>query len=169
MRSQPVLLSETPRAGIYGHRFILPSGLKMKPARVEEFLRRAAANDIGRDYLAVNRQVKQQLANGALRTGKETIVLANINVGALPPKRQDAILEFLHKRLSDLDGLIAEIDWPAEGKSTAVHRDELNNWLASEEMRGLPPSQLLALTPLHAVLAGILLGLLAGLFIIHLL
>ncbi len=169
MRSQPVLLAETPRAGIHGHRFIIPTDLKMSAAQVESFIRRAAEKSEGKDYLAADHLVKQQLANGAIRTGNETIILANIKVGALSNERKDKICNLLKRRLADFDELIAKIDWQAGGRQTSVSRPELNDWLDTEELQNLPVANLIEITPLHAVIAGILLGLMAGTFILFLL
>lgn len=166
MRQRPLLLAETPRAGAYGHRFILPSGSKIKSTQVENYLRNATRINQGEDYLAASRTVEQRLPNGAVRSGAETIMLANFSAGNLSEQRKNHLLELLQKRLSSLSELIESIDWDKEGKNTFVYRAELADWLNDEEIGKLPTALILEITPLHAIAAGVLLGLLTGVFLL---
>jgi hypothetical protein len=136
----PFLLAETPRAGPFGHRFIIPPGTPLLSTDVEEYFQRASLGE-GKNFIAVNRQVSQHLPNGAVREGAETLLLAGVEIKAMSDKQVKRIRQALNKRLPDLEELVTNlINWEEAGQQTLIIRDELVDWLQKDIAKTLAPS-----------------------------
>ncbi|MBU0484325.1 MAG: hypothetical protein KKB30_07410 [Proteobacteria bacterium] len=167
---KPFLIAETPRAGNRGHRFIVPTGLEISSSDLELFFQKATRQNRGRNFLSVNRQVKQLLTSGSVRTGTETLMLAGIETAALNPQEIDNLDKTLQKRLIDLEQLVTtEINWEKDGQNTMVIRKELTDWSRENGM-----DKLSAFIPISWVksnkyfVRGSMLGILTGAIILYL-
>jgi len=122
------LFSETPRAGHWNYRFLVPESDPVDPETLERYASAARRHNVGRDYLAVRRDAVKQVKTG--RTAPELLVLAGVDVDALGERRR-RIEEWLRRRLEDLERLVVEeIDWEREGRTMVVGRPELDRWSA---------------------------------------
>ena len=122
---RPLLFAETPRAGRWNHRFLVPNELSMSEEQLAENAARARQRAQGADYLAVVRQVEQQ--DGG-RMADELLVLHGVNVEHLDAATRRVLVKRLEERLDDLEHLVEIIDWEQEGKRLVVHRQELSQW-----------------------------------------
>lgn len=131
------LIIETPRGGDFGHRLLSAPGFgnEWEIARIADAANR---NLMGEDYLAVSRPAQQILANGTIRNGTDTIVLAGIDIKAIGFKLQQQIRDHLDHLFPKLDELIKEVHWSAESGSTMIFRKELNDWLNEDLYRNIP-------------------------------
>ena len=122
-------IAETPRAGQFGHRFIIPAGMSLDDGIIESVFNHESRNPTGPDYISSSRQVKQELPNGAIRTGNEKLILAGVDSRSLSAEQQRQLHEFLESKLDELGVLVTEkIDWDIKGKRTIVPQDALNRW-----------------------------------------
>ena len=126
------LIDETPRGGPFGHRFIIPPDTTLLSTEVEAYFQRAALGQ-GNTFIAVDHQVKQHLANGAVRMGAETLLLTGVKLDNMTDKQVNRIRKALNNLLPGLEELVTkEIDWEEAGQQTLVVRAELADWLRKD-------------------------------------
>jgi hypothetical protein len=127
-----VLLAETPRAGPFGHRFIIPPETDLLTTDVEAYFQRAALGE-GNNFIAVSQQVAQHLPNGAVREGPETLLLAGKEIKDLGADQARNIKQTLNRLLVDLEKLVTKrINWEEAGKQNPIIRVELADWLCKD-------------------------------------
>lgn len=146
----PYLIADTPRAGSYNQRMIVPVGID--PQEIQQVLRhaeRALQQLQGTDYIAVSRKVLQPTTN---RTGTEMLLLVNVDVSQLKPDRLQEIKDALQRRLPDLEHLITQrIDWRSEGQDMIVPRLELQQWASDFFMLPCPPKHAAVKKPSRSI------------------
>lgn len=125
---RPLLFAETPRAGRWNHRFLVPEELTMTEEQLAEEASRARQQHQGSNYLAVVRQVEQPSSG---RTADELLVLHGVAEHLDAATRRE-LLKRLEARLDDLDRLVQTLDWEREGKRLLVRRQELAAWFDSD-------------------------------------
>jgi hypothetical protein len=134
------LVVETPRGGNAGHRF-LTSRNNIGESEIARAAAASSQSAVGRAYISISRQVTQQLPNGAVREGCERLILLGLDVDELRPDQIEQVKVELAKLLPSLDSLIQSIQWPYDGQSTVIAREELWHWVDSEAFRHLPVSR----------------------------
>lgn len=122
---RPLLFAETPRAGRWNHRFLVPPEAACSEERLAEQAARARQRSQGGDYLAVVRQVQQHEGG---READELLVLQGIAVDRLDAATRRVLLQRLEQRLDDLQQLVEAINWEQDGKRLVVRREELSQW-----------------------------------------
>lgn len=131
------LLAQTPRAGRWNHRLLVAPQHGFSETEVLEYLARASAEPIGKDYIAVSRDVRQASSG---REGREMLVLVGVASTSLSPEQHQKLSRLLNEMLERLADLVTEqIDWDREGKRLLVERDELERWV---QKVALPDEQL---------------------------
>ncbi|MCA9174737.1 MAG: hypothetical protein KDB14_09665 [Planctomycetales bacterium] len=125
----PMLFAETPRAGRWNHRFLVPESLSLSEEQLAEQAARARRRPQGANYLAVVRSVEQP-ATG--RAADELLVLHGVEVERLDAATRRVLLKRLAQRLEDLEQLVEALDWEQEGKRLVVHRRELKEWFDAD-------------------------------------
>ena len=101
---RPVLFAETPRAGRWNHRFLIPSHVEVDQSRLATWASRARRHDRGDDYLAAIRRNVVQASGG--REGDELLVLAGIETDTLSSEIRDQLKGRLECRMDDLENLV---------------------------------------------------------------
>jgi hypothetical protein len=130
------LYAETPRAGQYGHRFLIPEGVSVSESEVVAAFSSAKEGvSFGRDHIAVGRKVKQLSLGGTTRDGLEVIVLTGLNAATLPDCLFNQLVEVLRRHSLSLESLVLTgIDW---GKvlqdAIIVPSAEMRDWLSELE------------------------------------
>lgn len=137
------LFAETPRAGDLGHRFLV-TGKDQSPERqIAEYLK-SVDKDIsfGANFIGVARSV-QQHSGTAVRTGREIIVLAGVDVSRFPGPSRDRLLALLQEHLDRLEQLVLRgIDWSRLPHAELVVRSsELSQWLDEVRALGIPETE----------------------------
>jgi hypothetical protein len=123
----PFLIAETPRAGKWNHRFIVPEGCSLEQAEVATMVTKARANSVGSDYVAATNERVTQTHGG--RRGREMLILCGVNVGSLAPDEVESVKQGLESLLSKLEDLVtSKIDWDSEGTQLLVERREPSQW-----------------------------------------
>jgi hypothetical protein len=141
--SSLALFAETPRAGERGHRFLVAANSQLSEPRIAEFLERAQKDvSFGANFIGVSHSV-QQVSGTAVRTGREIIVLAGVDVSRIPDPSRDRLLALLRELLNRLEHLVLRgIDWsrlpPAD---LLVRTDELSQWLDEVQALNLPETE----------------------------
>ena len=126
------LYAETPRAGQYGHRFLVPEGVSVSESEVvAAFSSTKEGVSFGRDHIAVGRKVKQLSQSGTIRDGLEVIVLTGLNSATLPDCRFNQLVEVLRRHSLSLESLILTgINWSNVLQDTIiVPSPEMRDWL----------------------------------------
>ena len=126
------LYAETPRAGQYGHRFLVPEGVSVSESEVvAAFSSTKEGVSFGRDHIAVGRKVKQLSQSGTIRDGLEVIVLTGLNSATLPDCRFNQLVEVLRRHSLSLESLILTgINWSNVLQDTIiVPSSEMRDWL----------------------------------------
>lgn len=122
----PFLFIETPRAGKWNHRHIVPPGVPQKSyLDIIEIARQKTEGD---NFLAVghDNKVKQIKDN---RYAPELLVLAGIDTKRLSDQQRKALQDSLNSLLRSVDTLVTgDIDWNREGENDPVVREELAVW-----------------------------------------
>ncbi|MHB1035012.1 MAG: hypothetical protein ACYC35_15240 [Pirellulales bacterium] len=128
---EPFLIAETPRAGKWNHRFVVPLGKNVEQSEASCWCDLAAREPEGEQHLAAVRDVPQETTG---RVGKEILVLANVPVralsGAARKKVKDRLQDLLQSRLERL--VTREMDWDRVGETLIVERAELAEWHRDE-------------------------------------
>lgn len=126
------LYAETPRAGQYGHRFLVPEGVSVTESEVvAAFSSTKEGVSFGPDHIAVGRKVKQLSLGGTTRDGLEVIVLTGLNAATLPDCRFNQLVEVLRRHSLSLESLILTgINWGKVLQDTIiVPSSEMRDWL----------------------------------------
>ena len=134
----PFFIAETPRAGAFGHCFIVPPGHVPTSTHIAEFCRVAAQHNMGTNFVATSRQVVQRLPTGSVRQGTEILLLAGINYPKLTEAQLQQLSSVLKIRLDDLERLIENIAWARECQSLKVIRQEFADWVREDQLADLP-------------------------------
>jgi len=158
IKKRPILLIETPRAGIFGHRFLVSNIDRLGGLSPAAFMSRSALCREGNDYLSVSAPVSQELPGGSIRSGPETLLIAGIRKKRLKENEYTATQKWLTAHLQLVDEIIASLpDNRTAGSSTILAAPLLSSW--EEELAELvPPRALKKKNPLPAILAGFALG-----------
>lgn len=132
--SKIFLIAETPRAGKWNHRYLVAVGNTLSESVIANFVRSARDELIGKNYIAVEREVFQEQSG---RTGKETLLLIGVDTKHLSDTQKLKISSHLEVCLKeDLDHLISTIPWESTGKNLVVESPELSKWC--EQFSELP-------------------------------
>lgn len=126
------LYAETPRAGQYGHRFLVPEGVSVSESEVvSAFSSTKEGVSFGRDHIAVGRKVKQLSLGGTTRDGLEVIVLTGLNAATLPDCRFNQLVEVLRRHSLSLESLVLTgINWGKVLQDTIiVPSSDMRDWL----------------------------------------
>lgn len=126
---RPLLFAETPRAGRWNHRFLVPEDLDMSEEELAEEASYARQQSQGDNYLAVVREVHQPSSG---RPADELLVLHGIQVEQMDAATRRELLKRLESRLDDLGRLVQSMDWEHEGKRLLVTRRELTTWFDND-------------------------------------
>jgi hypothetical protein len=136
--SRPFFIAETPRAGQFGHCFIVPPGSEHASARVADFCRAATQHTAGQNFVAARHRVEQRLTTGVVRPAVEILVLAGVEYAQLTDAQKQRLGAVLARRLSDLAQLIDRIAWEQERQGMMVTRQELADWVHADRLEDLP-------------------------------
>lgn len=126
------LFAETPRAGMFGHRFMVPTNLAVSEAELAKFFVAADREvSIGENYISIGRSVPQHNGVGAVREGCEVVFLAGIDVPRVSRQAYSQILIRLRDCTDKFEKLVLnEIDWGSMSQSEViVRRQEMQEWL----------------------------------------
>ena len=75
-----VLFAETPRAGELGHRFLAPFDLSVSESEIAAFFQDIGSDlSVGENFVAVGRKVPQRSPAGAIREGREVVMLVGVD------------------------------------------------------------------------------------------
>lgn len=122
----PFLLIETPRAGKWNHRHIVPPGVSQQAyLNIIETARQKGEGD---NFLAVghDNKVKQFTTD---RYAPELLILAGIDTKRLSKNQKQALQDSLTSLLGSVDKLVTEdIDWNREGETDPVVSEKLAVW-----------------------------------------
>ncbi len=127
------LYAETPRAGQFGHRFLVPEGISASESEVvTAFASVREGVSRGQDYIAVGRKVKQLSIGGTTRDGLEVIVLTGLNAATLSDCIFNQLVEVLRRHSLSLEPLVLTgIDWGKVFQDTIiVPSSEMREWLS---------------------------------------
>ncbi|MDM8560175.1 hypothetical protein [Candidatus Parabeggiatoa sp. HSG14] len=118
------LVAETPRAGLWNHRFVITPHVSLSEREIVKVITRARHNPYGDNYLAVSSKTAQMRAG---RIGREILVL--VGLGELSSEQHEQAVQLLKKKSFELARLVTQtIDWEIEGKQLFVVRSELAKW-----------------------------------------
>jgi hypothetical protein len=116
--------AETPRAGQWNHRFIIPKNYDVPEDVLNKYGELVREGQKGSDFIGVRQEVKQHF--GA-KTGYETLILATPNYDLSKCKSQvESRLRNLQQPLEHI--VTKKIDWDKDGKSLIVPNSELTQW-----------------------------------------
>ena len=138
------LFAETPRAGELGHRFLVPVDLSISESEIAEFVQVADSDvSVGENFVAIGRNVPQHSAAGAVRVGREVVVLAGIDVSRVSSHEFALIVTSLQGCLNRLDQLvIGGIEWNRTAMGEViVRRKELQEWLDDVQAVTVPVTE----------------------------
>lgn len=138
--SMLALFAETPRAGDLGHRFLVAGKDQTPERQIAEYLKSVDKDvSFGANFIGVARSV-QQHSGIAVRTGREIIVLAGVDVSRIPRSSRDKVLTLLRDLLDRLERLVLNgVDWSRLPRADLVVRNpELSRWLDEIENLALP-------------------------------
>ena len=122
----PFLLIETPRAGKWNHRHIVPPAVSQQAYL--NIIETARQKDEGDNFLAVghDNKVKQFTTD---RYAPELLILAGIDTKRLSKNQKQALQDSLTSLLGSVDKLVTEdIDWNREGETDPVVSEKLAVW-----------------------------------------
>ncbi len=125
------LFVETPRAGELGHRFLVAGNDQARERQIAEYVKSVDKDvSVGANFIGVARSVRQH-SGTAIRTGREIIVLAGVDVSRITGPSRDQLLTTLQKHLDRLEHLVLRgIDWSRLPNAELVVRSaELSQWL----------------------------------------
>lgn len=126
----PVLIVETPNGDKEKpYRFLSSSPVSSREAHFFTAQGRQSETNSGNNYVAVSRKVTQRCTQrpGAV----ETIVLAGVQIRKLSEAHRRAIVNQLRGRFSQLDELVASIDWSKE-RGEVLQHSALDQWLRED-------------------------------------
>jgi hypothetical protein len=127
------LYAETPRAGQYGHRFLVPKGVSVSESEVvAAFSSTKEGVSFGQDHIAVGRKVKQLSLGGTTRDGLEVIVLTGLNAATLPDCLFNQLVEVLRRHSLSLESLVLTgIDWSKVIQDAIIiPSSDMRDWLS---------------------------------------
>ncbi len=160
--NRPLLLIETPRAGVFGHRFLVGDPDRLVETSPAEIFSRASLATHGPDYIAVKKQVEQELPGGSIRTGPETLVVAKIKCDRIRSEEKAVIEKWLNDRMGKITGLITTLpDNRTAGSRTVLAVPELAAW-EEDLLRLVPPAALKRPSRILPSLTGFILGIAAA-------
>lgn len=142
--SDPTLLAETPRAGTLGHRFLVPIDLEASETEAAAFVQIVGDGiSVGKNFIAIASRVTQQNGSGTVRTGRELVVLAGVDVLQLSGGQFAQLVLFLQDALSKLERLVTNgIDWTrASTLEVILRRQELQQWLGQLRTLSWPTTE----------------------------
>lgn len=135
-----LLFAETPRAGRWNYRFLVPLTSPVSQDDLQRYASAARAKDDGPDYLSVRREGVMQMTTE--RKGSEMIVLAGRDLNDMSDANRERLRQMLRRRLAELEVLVTQrIDWEREGKNLVVGRRELDQWMADVNSISVTTSQ----------------------------
>lgn len=124
----PFLLIETPRAGKWNFRHIIPPNLWINEQQVLFIIDSARAKKYGKNFLAVGHDNVVKQFHGS-RCAPELLILAGIDTQRLSSKEKQELCDSLQFLLGEVDQLVTQIiDWDTENRHGLVKREELANW-----------------------------------------
>jgi hypothetical protein len=134
------LFAETPRAGKYNHRFLVPDGCDTpSDLLLETYIPKVRDDRKGKDFVGVSWEVKQIDTN---RIGKEILVLAAPYCDLSP--LADQLFEHLKSHQDELTEIVTEkIDWNKIGADNlSIACPELADWQKELEplLRDIKPN-----------------------------
>lgn len=118
-------IAQTPRAGRWHHRILVPTQHALSETETLDYISRASAEPVGKDYLACSQAVRQTSTG---RSGHELLVLKGVAGTRLNDTQRQALQIQLEARLQDLAALVQRIDWEQEGKGLLLVHAELDAW-----------------------------------------
>lgn len=122
----PFLLIETPRAGKWNHRHIVPPGVPQRAYL--DLIETARQQGEGDNFLAVGHknEVKQFTTD---RYAPELLILAGVDTKRLDKNQKQALQDSLTSLLGAVGKLVTkDIDWNRESETDPVVREELAVW-----------------------------------------
>lgn len=134
----PILIAETPRAGGWNHRYLVPLGCEIDSNQAAHIVSEAQRSpDLeGPTFVAATSAPVRQV-DGRNRMGTETLVLYGIDLGKLNSVQKEDVRNLLWSLLNQLAILVTEqVDWNTEGRALVVRREELSKW--QDLFSGLP-------------------------------
>jgi hypothetical protein len=118
------LFAETPRAGQWNHRFLVPFGHNVPDEILNYYGKLVREGKIGTDFVGVRQEVNQQVGT---KTGYETLVLVTPNYNLSKSKSQiENKLRELQPQLAEL--VTKKINWDKNGTSLITAQSELTSW-----------------------------------------
>lgn len=124
-------LAEATRAGELGHRFLVPVDLSVLESEIAKFVQ-VIDNDlnVGENFVFVGRKVPQRCAAGAIREGREIVILMGVDVSRISGHELALVLMSLQGCLDKLYQLVnGGIDWTKATSDVIVRHNELKEWL----------------------------------------
>ncbi len=119
------LIAETPNAADGTHRYLASPGHRLRQPEIERLMQKARYREVGEDYVAVSRQVRQ------VRTGRQAedlLVLGGLDVSRLRREgRLESTQQQLSERVRELPEVVAGIDW--RGTGTTAEAARFGGWL----------------------------------------
>lgn len=125
---RPLLFAETPRAGRWNHRFLVPQGCDVDESALAEWAARARDGELGERHIAVVRRDVEQAAGG--RRGDELLVL--IVPATCGQSERAELRRRLEQRMVELEAWIGALDWEQSGQRLVVRCELLNTWLDTD-------------------------------------
>jgi hypothetical protein len=125
------IFAETPRAGELGHRFLVPVDLSVSESEIAKFFQVIDGDlSVGANFVAIGRKVPQRSAAGAIREGREVVILVGVDVSRISGYELALVLTSLQGCLDKLYHLVnGGIDWTKATGEGIVRRKELKVWL----------------------------------------
>lgn len=137
------LFAETPRAGDLGHRFLVTGENQSPERQIAEYMKWVDKDiSFGANFIGVARSV-QQHSGTSVRMGRETIVLAGVDVSRISRPSRDRLLGLIQKNLDRLEHLVLrKIDWSRLPRTEVVVRNAvLSQWLDEIRRLKLPETE----------------------------
>jgi len=136
------LIVETPRAGDFGHRFLVPSWIRDEHL-VASIAEDAARNPEGKCHVAVIRSTEQRLKSGPVRISSESLILAGIDGERLTPAQLEKVRVGLGCLWDQVDSLLPRLKrFGLSSRAILLNCDEIDEWAQHLPLAELPNARL---------------------------